>query len=140
MNWLNAAAIGACSLVLVFAVLRAERRRLWVVLIFLVVPILWLVNEWARSSPARWLEIGIGAGAALVIAGLWWLAVGRRLPAPTTDNIKVWGQETAPRPKPAQLLAELDRLREENERLAAELKRLGGGERAPDNGRQAADD
>ena len=53
----------------------------------------------------------------------------------TTDNIKVWGQEDGPRPRPADLAAmqaEIRQLKEDNARIEAELRRLTGG---PDGGR-----
>jgi hypothetical protein len=126
MHWANVAAITAGALVLVFALLRVERKRLWVVLVFLVAPTLYLLVQWANVS-GQWPEVLLAFAAAVAAAGGWWLVYGRKLPAPTSDHIKVWGQESTPKPKPQELQAELQRLREEKARLEEELRRLKGG-------------
>jgi hypothetical protein len=96
-----------------------------VALLVLVAPTAWLTAIWANHY-TRWPEVGIALAIAGTITGGWWLARGRKLPAPTSDNIKVWGQESGPRPKPQELQAEINRLKEEKERLEAELRRLKG--------------
>ena len=125
MNWANVFVLTIGALVLLFALLRVERRRLWVALLFLVAPTAWLAAIWANHYK-RWPDVGVALATAGVIAGGWWLIVGRKLPAPTSDNIKVWGQESGPKPKPQDLQAEINRLKEEKERLEAELRRLKG--------------
>ena len=126
MNWLTVVEVTGGALLLIFAMLRVERKRWWVVAVFLEMPVIALVVIWANLY-ALWPEVLIGATIAGVIAGAWWLFHGRKLPAPTSDTIKVWGQDDAPNPKPQQLQAEVQRLREEKERLEAELRRLKGG-------------
>lgn len=125
MNWPNVVVLTAGALVLLFTLLRVERKRLWVAVLFLVAPTAWLGAAWANHYK-RWPELGAALVVAGVIAGGWWLVRGRNLPAPTSDNIKVWGQESGPKPKPQELQAEINRLREEKERLEAELRRLKG--------------
>jgi len=98
---------------------------MWLVLILLVGPALIVLGSWATLGD-QWPEVLAGVGIAAAVSGGWWVLVGRRLPRPTSDAITVWGQEKAPKPKPgevAALQAELLRLREENERLAAEVRR-----------------
>jgi hypothetical protein len=125
MNWPNVFVLTIGALVLLFVLLRVERKRLWVALLVLVAPTAWLTATWANHY-TRWPEVGIALVIAGTITGGWWLARGRKLPAPTSDNIKVWGQESGPRPKPQELQAEINRLKEEKERLEAELRRLKG--------------
>jgi hypothetical protein len=125
MNWPNIFVLAVGALFVLFALLRVERRRLWVAGLFLALPAVVLMLVWA-SWRGQWAELGIAGATAGVIAGGWWLIVGRKLPAPTSDNIKVWGQESGPRPKPQELQAEINRLRSEKEQLEAELRRLKG--------------
>ncbi len=120
-------------LVAIFALLRVERRAVWLVVLLLVAPGLVVLGAWATLGE-QWPEVLAGAGIAAVVAGGWWVLVGRRLPRQSSDAITVWGQEKAAKPKPgevAAMQAELLRLKEENERLAAELKQS-----KPGNGRE----
>jgi cell division protein FtsB len=61
---------------------------------------------------------------------VWWVAYGSYLPAPTSDNIKVWGQEDGSKPIKretatiAVLEEEMQKLKEEKEKMEEELKRL----------------
>ena len=123
MNWPNALALAAGMLLVLFALLRAERKRLWVVVLVLAAPTAGLIGWWANLRQ-QWPEVLLALALAGVIAGGWWLLIGRKLPAPTSDNIKVWGQENVPKPKPQELQAEIQKLKEDKERLEAELRRL----------------
>jgi len=126
MAWSNIVGLTGGALIVFFALLRVERKRLWVVALVLVLPSVWLTVIWANFYH-RWPEVLIGVGAAGLMAGGWWLAYGRRLPPATSDAIKVWGQEEMPKARPQHMQAELQRLREEKERLEAELRRLRSG-------------
>jgi hypothetical protein len=127
MNWSNLLGLTLVALLMFFALLRVERKWLWAVVVFLIAPSLFLLWQWLKWR-GSWTETIAAFGIAGLIAGGWWLRVGRRLPPPTSDNIKVWGQEAAPKPKPAEMQAELQRLREEKAQLEAEVKRLRGGQ------------
>jgi len=126
LNWPTVLQVVFGALVLIFAMLRVERKRWWVVALFFELPVITLAVIWANLYEL-WSEVLVGATIAGLIAGTWWLVYGRKLPAPTSDTIKVWGQEDAPKPRPQQLQAEVQRLREEKEKLEAELRRLKGG-------------
>jgi len=129
MNGLNVFGLTLLSLVLLFMLLRVERRALWLVIVLLVLPALVAVWRWA-SLGGHLGEAGLALVIALVITGVWWLAVGRRLPRPSSDSIKVWGQEKLPKVKPDEaraLKSENAQLREQNEQLEAELRQLKGG-------------
>jgi len=126
LNWPTVLQVVFGALVLIFAMLRVERKRWWVVALFFELPVITLAVIWANLYEL-WSEVLVGATIAGLIAGTWWLVYGRKLPAPTSDTIKVWGQEDAPKPRPQQLQAEVQRLREEKEKLEAELRRLKSG-------------
>lgn len=128
MNWLTVFGLMLVALVLIFMTLRAERRALWLVLVLLVAPGVIAIWRWADVG-RHWGEVAVGVALASLITAAWWLAGGRRLARPTSDNIKVWGQDAAPRLKQAEseaLQSEVIKLREERERLQAEVKRLRG--------------
>jgi hypothetical protein len=128
MNWLNVFGLTLVGLVITFFALRVERGRGWLVVVLLIVPAAVAVGRWA-SVGGHWGEVLVAAALTALIVAAWWLAGGRRLPRPTSDNIRVWGQEKAPKIKAAEaaaLQAEVVRLREERERLEAEVRRLRG--------------
>ncbi len=129
MNWLTVFGLMLAALVLLFAALRVERRALGLVLVLLWVPTLLAIGRWAGTG-GHWGETALGFGLGALIVGAWWLWVGRRLARPSSDNIKVWGQESGAKSKvqeTAALQAELTRAREEAARLEAEVRRLRGG-------------
>ena len=95
---------------------------------FVLLPGVVLIGGWALLF-GKWPETVAGLGLAGAAIGVWWLAIGRRLPRPSSDGIKVWGQEKVPKPTPqeaAALRAEVLRLKDDKERLEAELRRLKG--------------
>jgi hypothetical protein len=129
MNWVNVIGVALGAGVVAFALLRVERRALWAVVVLLLAPGGLAVARWA-SVGGHWPETALGLALAAGAAGLWWYGPGRRMPRPNSDSIKVWGQESAPRPSREQTAAlqrEVERLREEQARLEAEVRRLRGG-------------
>jgi type VI protein secretion system component VasK len=129
MNFLNVFGLTALALLLLFSLLRVERRVLWLVLLLLVAPAIIGVGRWA-SVGAHWPEVAVSLAIAVPVTVAWWLGIGRRLPAPTSDNIQVYGRDKPPKPKPeetAALRTEVNQLREETRRLEAELRRLKSG-------------
>jgi type VI protein secretion system component VasK len=129
VNGLNVFGLTLLALVLILVTLRIERRVLWLVLLLLVAPAAVAVGRWA-SLGGHWGETGLALAIAAALGAAWWLAVGRRLPRPNSDVIKVWGQEKPAKPKPEEaraLKSENEQLRERNEQLEAELRRLKSG-------------
>ena len=108
--------LSACAILLV---LRVEPKARWVAWVFVAGPGLLLVAGWAMLFN-RWLEAAAGVGGAALVVGLWWLLSGRKLPPTTSDSIKVWGQDAAPKPKAADLVAmqeEIMRLQDEKAQM-----------------------
>jgi hypothetical protein len=129
MDWQTVVGLAALAFIVVLALLRVERRALWVVIVFMLLPGIVLVGGWAVLY-SRWAELLAGLALAAAITGVWWLAGGRRLARPSSDSIKVWGQEKVPKPTPqeaAALRAEVLRLKDDKEKLEAELRRLKDG-------------
>ncbi len=126
MNGLNVFGLTLLALMLLFVLLRVERRGLWLVLLLIEAPAFVLVGRWA-SVGGHLGEVGVAVVIALSLTVIWWLAYGRRLPRPSSDSIRVWGQEKPPKVKPDEaraLKSENAQLREQNELLEAELRRL----------------
>ena len=92
MNWSNVFVLTIAGLIIVFVWLRSERRRRWLALLLVVLPFSYFICRWAAAAQ-QVVEALTGFGIALAAAGLWWLIYGRRLPPPSSDNIKVWGQD-----------------------------------------------
>lgn len=67
----------------------ARRRRVFL-LLWLVVAL--LVYRWANYRHA-WNEIWLAVGAAFLIVITWWAVLGRNLPTPADDNIRVWSKD-----------------------------------------------
>ena len=129
MNGLNVFGLTLLDLTLLFLLLRVERRALWLVLVLLVLPAGVAVWLWA-STRGHLGEAGAGLAIAAALTAAWWLIYGRRLRRPSSDSIKVWGQEKLPKVKPDEaraLKSENAQLREQNEQLEAELRQLKSG-------------
>lgn len=122
MNWSNTLFLTLALLSCVYVMARIERTRWFIGLFFYALPVLLLMVLWA-SLTSSWPEAGVGLTAAVVLGGGWWLLAGRRLRPADSSSIKVWGQDTAPKPKAA-LQAELDQIKKEKEQLEAELRKL----------------
>jgi hypothetical protein len=126
MNGLTIFGLTALALLLLLLLLRVERRALWLVLVLLWLPAGVAVARWA-STGGHWPEVAVALTIALPLTLAWWLAIGRRLPTPTSDNIKVIGRDKVVKPKPeemAVLRTEVDSLRADKERLEAELRKI----------------
>lgn len=121
MNWPNILPLTGSLVICLIALLRVERKWLWAVVV-LTGFVGYLIWQWVTFT-GQWAEVGTSAGLAVGIVLVWWLVRGRKLPPPIS-TIKVWGQDAAPKPKPAEMQAELSRLRDEKAQLEAELKKL----------------
>ncbi|NIS79445.1 MAG: hypothetical protein GTO14_04370 [Anaerolineales bacterium] len=92
MSWQNVAAIAAILFILILAFLRAEPRRKWLIVFFLILPATVLSLRWA-SFRGAWDELITGCAIGLVFLGIWWLLIGRKLPPPRGSTIRVWTKD-----------------------------------------------
>ncbi len=84
--------LGVLTWLVVIAMLRVERRQRRKVLLVLPLPALFLLWRWSLYREV-WLEPILGIGLGLLAAWIWWRWRGRHLPAPTSDNIRVWTKD-----------------------------------------------
>ena len=71
---------------------RTERKRLWLIIVFLEIPLLAVTWYWASFKNQERVFI-LAVGIALVLNVLFWLVYGRRNPPGSSDDIKVIGTE-----------------------------------------------
>ena len=102
---------------------RIERNRWFMGVFFYVLPVLVLMGLWAAVT-GSWGEVGLAVPLAAIVSGAWWLIWGRRMRR-AESTIKVWGQDSAPKPKAA-LQAEIDQLKDEKAKLEEELRKIKG--------------
>lgn len=92
MNWETGLVLGALFFILALSIIRSEpRARRWIILI-LPLPTAVLVYRWVRYEQA-WPELALGAAVAVVALVIWWVVVGRRLPAPSRSTTRVWTKD-----------------------------------------------
>ncbi len=81
----------ACAIVMIVWNRTVKKRRAMVA-IFFVLPTCGSAFIFANIYQ-NYQELGIGLVLAYVVYLLWQGFIGHRLPTPSDDNIKVWGQE-----------------------------------------------
>lgn len=92
MSWQISILLGVLMIVACIAVLRTPRRvRRWIILI-LPLPLVVLIYRWAAYRHA-WIELIAALGIGIAGLGLWWAFLGRRLPAPSDESIRVWTKD-----------------------------------------------
>lgn len=126
LNLVTIMGLTAALLFVLLVLRRVERRALAVFTVLLVIPLVLVIGAWAQLF-GRWGELGVAAVAAFVIAAALGMLGGGRFKRASSDTIQVWGQEKLPRPssaEAAELRAELLQLKDEKERLEAEVQRL----------------
>ena len=91
MNWqtLILLTIAFLSIALLHSRTIPNRRRIFL-LVWLVVGV--LVVRWANYRSA-WTEVAIAAGAAFALFLTWWFLLGRGLPTPSDEGIRVWSED-----------------------------------------------
>ncbi len=92
MNWQTITLLAGLVFVACLAVLRTPRRvRRWIILL-LPLPLAVLTYRWAAYRRA-WTDLAAALALGLACLGLWWAVLGRRLPAPTDETIRVWTKD-----------------------------------------------
>ncbi|MCJ7511667.1 MAG: hypothetical protein MUO23_01700 [Anaerolineales bacterium] len=92
MDWQTVVVLAALTCLVSIAMLRVELKQRRRVLLVLPLPALFLLWRWSLYRDV-WLEPLLGVGLGLMAAAVWWVRRGRRLPAPTSDNIRVWTKD-----------------------------------------------
>ena len=80
------------TLAILFLFFRVEKKARWISLIFLVIPVcslMYRLSQWRMQIP----ELRMGLLCGIIMYVIWHLLYGRKIPLPSSDNIKVWGQD-----------------------------------------------
>src|SRR5258708_22765232 len=99
MNALNVFGLTLMALVLLFLLLRVERRALWLVLFLVVLPSILAFWPWAIVG-GHLGEAGLALAIAPSLTAVWWLAFCLAMPRPNNDTTKDLRQEKLPNVKP----------------------------------------
>ena len=80
------------TLAILFLFFRVEKKARWISLIFLVIPVcslMYRLSQWRMQIP----ELRMGLLCGIIMYVIWHLLYGRKIPLPSSENIKVWGQD-----------------------------------------------
>lgn len=92
MDLLSSLVIGLAFLFAFAAILRTVPKRRFLTLFLLLVPLAIFSYRWSIFRDAR-LEWLVGLATAILLLAVWWIFIGRKLPAPDDSNIRVWSEE-----------------------------------------------
>lgn len=92
MDWRTVIVLAFLTCLVAIAAQRVEHRQRRKVLLILLLPAGFLIWRWSLYRDV-WLEPIFAVGLGLLAAWIWWRWRGRHLPAPTTDNIRVWTKD-----------------------------------------------
>ena len=90
-HWDTVALFALATVMILVLYLRIEKKVRRLSLLFLVLPAcfaMYTLSRWRQQLPEFWMGL-LGGG---VLYFLWHYLYGRRIPLPSSDNIKVWGQ------------------------------------------------
>ena len=80
------------TIAILFLFFRVEKKARWISLVFLVIPVcslMYRLSQWRMQIP----ELRMGLLCGTIVYWIWHLLYGRKIPLPSSDNIKVWGQD-----------------------------------------------
>ncbi len=80
------------TIAILFLFFRVEKKARWISLVFLVIPVcslMYRLSQWRMQIP----ELRMSLLCGTIIYGIWHLLYGRNIPLPSSENIKVWGQD-----------------------------------------------
>ncbi len=89
LNWNLTILFAIAGLFILYGFFRVERKGRWVAIFFLAGPVCFLMYALAQIRD-HMVELFTALGIAAVAFLLWYLVYGRKMPTPTSDNIKVW--------------------------------------------------
>ena len=92
LNWSTIGILTLACLSILIGYLRVEKSGRIISLFLLVMPLCYVIWIWTSHNKER-TEMWIALAAAALIYFLWHGFYGHRLPKPSSDNIKVWGQD-----------------------------------------------
>lgn len=92
MDWQTILVLAALTCLVLMALLRVEprvRKRVWLILPIPAIILLW---RWSVYRQV-WIEPIVGLALGGLVTAAWWRWRGRRLPPPSSDNIRVWTRD-----------------------------------------------
>ena len=92
MNGGNLAVLAVIFSLVLLALQRTDRKRLWVTALLLLLPTGYLIYRWAIYR-GQTREALIAFGIALGANALFWLVYGRRHPPASSEDIRVIGMD-----------------------------------------------
>lgn len=92
LQWDMVFLLAIATIAILVLYFRIEKKARWISLVFLVIPVcsvMYKLSQWRMQLP----ELRMGLLCGIIIYGLWHIVYGRKIPLPSSDNIKVWGQD-----------------------------------------------
>ncbi len=92
MNWQTVLTIAGLTALVTITLMRTAPRRRRRLALILALPAGFLLYRWAVYRDA-WEDLlaALALGAGLVL--VWWVVLGRHLPPPRDDTIRVWTKD-----------------------------------------------
>ncbi len=92
LQWDMVFLLAIATIAILVLYFRIEKKARWISLVFLVIPVcsvMYKLSQWRMQLP----ELRMGLLCGIIIYGIWHVVYGRKIPLPSSDNIKVWGQD-----------------------------------------------
>ncbi len=92
LQWDIVSLLTVATIAILALYFRVEKKARWISLVFLVIPVcsaMYKLWQWRMQLP----ELRMGLLCGIIIYGIWHILYGRKIPLPSSDNIKVWGQD-----------------------------------------------
>ena len=92
LQWDMVFLLAIATIAILVLYFRIEKKARWISLVFLVIPVcsvMYKLSQWRMQLP----ELRMGLLCGIIIYGIWHIVYGRKIPLPSSDDIKVWGQD-----------------------------------------------
>lgn len=92
LQWDMVFLLAIATIAILVLYFRIEKKARWISLVFLVIPVcsvMYKLSQWRMQLP----ELRMGLLCGIIIYGIWHVVYGRKIPLPSSDDIKVWGQD-----------------------------------------------